>query len=176
MELLKDIFDDHGEIKNGIQIFNNGEDVTNNSNHIQTFKNSVDIQTKLTEEKEETKPEIDALNDKYDGSYFELRNLFRQKTKNDVLDYLYKIDRRRICVLREHFITLMTYTEDDKIKTFSTNMICLITKIILGDDQDEIIKCSDTGKWIELLLNESINDSGSDSGSDNDSSQNNIYD
>ena len=140
MQTMSDVYDSNGNLNPGVQVFGvdaDGEktDVTEDWRQWSSTEPKIEVRQKEAGEVEEPKPD-DWLGDDYSGDYCDLRNLLRNKTIEDMVEFIKKTDRRRVLQIREHLLICAAY---EKIHTdICCVLILLLTRCSLGDfDIDE---------------------------------------
>lgn len=92
----------------------------------------------------EPKPD-DWLDDSWRGDYHDLRNLLRNKTRPDMLEFLKK-NQGKIPQMREHLLICASY--NNELSEICVRLILMLTRCIMGDFETDL----EGPEWFDLDL------------------------
>ena len=166
-EILKELFNESGQLIDGVRIMgtdgscNSAEGIACIKEQIQQQEQEAQNSSKngeLVEADNKQEPFNDQsklqdkLGDEFDETHHEFRNLFRQKTYHELIEYIYKIDYRRITIVREHIINSWLYAANDHIKDCMLLLLSLTQNAIHGNDKNKLLEeCNNVVPWIEEI-------------------------
>ena len=115
-ENADEIIDHNGDLRDGVEI--------------------IDSSTNETVRKAEPSP--CPLDERTRSDYFDLRDVLLKQYRHDIVNHVKTMDRKRIVLLREHFLQLMSYDGNPHTVDVCHGIVCIMTRLMLGDEESDI--------------------------------------
>jgi len=133
----RDVFDESGNLQENVQVVDpeTGEVVADGKSNTNVTDDILEGDTKSsyrteTEKKYYNMPEEEKEKE-LRGDYCEFKKILGMNTRSELFDELRKTDRRRIVLLREHLLQLLSYHA--QYADHAIEIIKMITRMMMGD-------------------------------------------